>query len=224
MNWEAWSIILKSVALLNEEFCGSYSVVPLYFEHFLQDHPIWRIITKTKNKIIFLDEIYLYVCIFLVSLEQTEDRIEEQRRGNMPSDFPLQPSLSPTLKYNRKSHVSTIHVYLSIPSFMKHPLASFQLLLFCIKQLKKCSLRVLGSIAVHSWCPFFFFFPFQCPQNRDGAFGQLIVTLRPSDKAYVSRNGSIYGSLWGPPWSGKMWSWFMFPQQMTRGRTEPTTY
>lgn len=78
----------------------------------------------------------------------------------MPSDFPLHPSLSPTLKYKRKSHVSTIHVCLSIPASMKCPLASFQLLLFCIKQLKTCSLRVLGSIAGHSWCSFFFFFHF----------------------------------------------------------------
>lgn len=29
---------------------------------------------------------------------------------------------------------------------------------------------------------FSFFFPFQCPQNREGAFGQLTVTLRPSDE------------------------------------------
>ena len=108
----------------------------------------------------FLDEIYLYVRIFLVSLEEAEDRMEERRRGKMPSDFPLHPSLSPTLKYKRKSHVSTIHVYLSIPPPMKRPVASFQLLIFCIKQLKKCSLRILGSIAVHSWCSFFFFFFF----------------------------------------------------------------
>lgn len=145
----------------------------------------------------FLDEIYLYVRIFLVSLEEAEDRMEERRRGKMPSDFPLHPSLSPTLKYKRKSHVSTIHVYLSIPPPMKRPVASFQLLLFCIKQLKKCSLRILGSIAVHSWCSFFFFFffPFQCPQNREGALGQLTVTLRPSDEACVSRHGSIYWAL-----------------------------
>lgn len=105
----------------------------------------------------FLDEIYLYVRIFLVSLERLRIGMEERRRERCPQILPIPPCLLPW-KYKRKFHVSTIHVYLSIPPSMKHPLASFQLLLFCIKQLKKCSLRILGSIAVHSWCSFFFFF------------------------------------------------------------------